>query len=395
MSYRRELAKFKFVSFFSGMIFTLAFLTPFFLSKGLNAYQILLMQSVYLGVILLFEVPSGIFSDLFGRKLTLVISFFAFAIAWLMLFIAQDFITLLPYQIVFAIGISLKSGTYSAYIYELCHIDDFEINYGQTMASINRLQFLASAISAFSSSILYFYGGFKLVLILTIICAIIAFVFVLLLKPIEEEKDQNDNKTKFIELLINGIKELKSSKIIVISALNAIVGSVFINTFFHFNQLILKDSGFPVSMNGVFMGVVFLISSFVMKKISGKPKILDNTVKSLVNINILILVVFSIILFTAKYVFVAIFLVMLFLVNHVRVMFSNKMLNECISNDNRATTLSYVSLLQSLGAMILAPVYGKIYDTTGGPNYIIMIILFIAGANIYLVRTISDRRSDC
>ncbi len=391
MDYQKEISKFKMISFFSGMIFTLSFLTPFYLSKGLNAYQILLMQSVYLGAILLLEVPSGAFSDLFGRKITLILSFLAFVIAWLLLFIAQNFITLLPYQIVFALGISLKSGTYSAYIYELCHIDGTDINYGQTMASISRMQLLAAAISAFASSVLYYYGGFRLILILTIISAAVSFVFVVLLKPIEE-KNKKDDKPKFYEVLKKGVIELKSSRLIIIAATNAVIGSVFINTFFHFNQLILKDSGFPVSMNGIFMGIVFLLSSFVMKKISEQLKLLDNTVKSLIGINILMLAVLVIIQFTAKSIVVSVFLMLLLLGNHIRVMFSNKMLNESISNDNRATTLSYVSLLQSLGAMLLAPIYGKLYDIKGGLVYIVIIIVFIVTINVFMVNTVSKQK---
>ncbi len=389
MDYQKEISKFKVISFFSGMIFTLSFLTPFYLSKGLNAYQILLMQSVYLGTILLLEVPSGAFSDLFGRKTTLILSFLAFVIAWLLLFIAHDFFTFLPYQIVFALGISLKSGTYSAYIYELCHIDGTDINYGQIMASISRMKLLAAAISAFTSSVLYYYGGFRLVLILTIISAAISFVFVVLLKPIEEN-NQNNDKPKFYEVLKKGVIELKSSKLIIIAATNAVIGSVFINTFFHFNQLILKDSGFPVSLNGIFMGTVFLLSSFVMKKISEQLKLLNNTVKSLVGINILMLVVLVIIQLTAKSIVVSVFLMLLLLGNHIRIMFSNKMLNESISNDNRATTLSYVSLLQSLGAMLLAPIYGKLYDINGGLVYIVITIFSIVTINVFMVNTLTD-----
>ncbi len=53
MNYIVKLFKFKTKSFFSGMALTFLFFTPIYLSKGLNAYQIISMQFVYLGAILL------------------------------------------------------------------------------------------------------------------------------------------------------------------------------------------------------------------------------------------------------------------------------------------------------------------------------------------------------
>ncbi len=392
MNFHSELTKFKAISFFSGMIFTLSFLTPFYLSKGLTAYQILLMQSVFLGVIMLLEIPSGAFSDLFGRKLTLSLAFLSFTIAWLMLFLAHDFVTLLPYQVAFAIGVSLKSGTYSAYIYELCHLGGTQIDYGQTMAQIDRMWLLAAALSAFSSSLLYHYGGFILVLCLTALCAALAFIFVVALKPLQDRSEKAAKPT-FLAMFKRGVMELKSSRFIAIAALNAIIGAVFIGSFFHFNQLILKHSGFPVSLNGLFMGTVFLTSSFVMKRISGRRKWLDDTKKSLIAINLAMALIIVAILLLSKHLSVAPFLLIFLLSYHVRTMFSNKMLNESISDGSRATTLSYVSFVQSLGAMLLAPIYGKLYDGAGGLLYIVIIVVSMVAVNLFLLNQLSDRQS--
>ncbi len=153
--------------------------------------------------------------------------------------------------------------------------------------------------------------------------------------------------------------------------------------------MILKNSGFPVALNGFFMGLTFLLSSFIMKKLSHKQKWLNNTAKSTIYINLLISIILLTIVLMSQNYFVALFLMLLLLTNHLRVLFSNKMLNESISNDNRATTLSYVSLIQSLAAMTLAPIYGKLYDMNGGLYYIIGIILLTLLLNIYLITTVS------
>lgn len=377
-----EVSKFKMLSFFSGMVFTLSFLTPFYLSKGLDAYQILLMQSIYMGLIMILEVPSGAFSDRYGRKLTLSISFLSFVFAWIVLIFANEFYSLVLYQAFFALGISFKSGTYSAMIYEICNNDKENLNYGAVMTDINSMRMLSASVSAFLSSILYYLGGFDLVLTLTIISSMLAFLTVLLLNS-QTSNNKKSKKKAYKRIIIDAFKELGLKKNVRLSVLNAVVGGVTINTFFHFNQLILKKSGVPVSLNGIFMGCVFLLSTLVMKKLSFKLKRRSDTNKLLLRTNIAISLTFLSLSILEKSYFAAFLLILLLMSNHIRVLFTNKLLNEAICGDNRATTLSYVSLVQSFGGMIIAPIYGKIYALDSGLLIIVsMIVIAIVICNI-------------
>jgi len=90
----------------------------FFQSKGLSMADIFLLQSIFGIAMLLFELPSGYFSDLFGRKITLVVSTVFHGIGFCILPFANDFETLVVMEIFLALAVSLFSGTDVAILYD-------------------------------------------------------------------------------------------------------------------------------------------------------------------------------------------------------------------------------------------------------------------------------------
>ncbi|HQE60523.1 MAG TPA: MFS transporter, partial [Spirochaetota bacterium] len=58
--------------FFRDFLLIAPVIIPFYKDNNLSAFQILLVQAVFSASMLLFEIPSGYFSDRCGRKRTLV-----------------------------------------------------------------------------------------------------------------------------------------------------------------------------------------------------------------------------------------------------------------------------------------------------------------------------------
>ena len=59
--------------FFRDFLLIAPIIIPFYRANGLSAFQILLIQAVFSASVLVFEVPSGYFSDRIGRRRTLFI----------------------------------------------------------------------------------------------------------------------------------------------------------------------------------------------------------------------------------------------------------------------------------------------------------------------------------
>ncbi|WP_231495151.1 MFS transporter [Bibersteinia trehalosi] len=90
----------------------------FLQEKGLSMYEISILQMALNITMFLFEVPSGILSDKFGRKPPAFLGI-SFSIIYLigMLYL-NEFFYLVIIFIVYGIGISLLSGVDQSLIYE-------------------------------------------------------------------------------------------------------------------------------------------------------------------------------------------------------------------------------------------------------------------------------------
>ncbi|MCK5322000.1 MAG: MFS transporter [Candidatus Aenigmarchaeota archaeon] len=103
---------------FRNLSFFLPIIVLFWQDNGLNMTEIMLLQSIYAISIVLLEIPTGYFADLFGRKKSLVYSGFFLFFAIITYGIGGNFYHFLIAEILWAFGNSLISGSDSALIYD-------------------------------------------------------------------------------------------------------------------------------------------------------------------------------------------------------------------------------------------------------------------------------------
>jgi len=98
---------------------------------NLNYFQIFLLQSIFAITIVIFEIPSGYFGDVFKRKNSLIVGFlFAFAGNFIFCF-SYTFLPFVIGEILIAIGISFISGSDSALLYDSLVANKTESRYGK------------------------------------------------------------------------------------------------------------------------------------------------------------------------------------------------------------------------------------------------------------------------
>lgn len=96
-------------------------IVPFFQHRGLNMQNVYELQAIFGLVVLICEVPSGYFSDLVGRKVTLMIASVLHSLGFLIMALSSDFYTLVVSELVLGVSISLYSGTDSSLMYDSLH----------------------------------------------------------------------------------------------------------------------------------------------------------------------------------------------------------------------------------------------------------------------------------
>ncbi len=91
---------------------------PFFKGIGLSMGDVFRLQALYALMVIILEIPSGYLSDIFGRKLILVISGFLHGVGFSLYAFADSFFMLAIIQLINAIAMSLMSGTDISLLYD-------------------------------------------------------------------------------------------------------------------------------------------------------------------------------------------------------------------------------------------------------------------------------------
>ena len=171
--------KFCFYGFLKNLRFFDAFFILFLVGKGISYTEIGLLYAIREIFINIFEIPSGIIADALGRKNTLMSSFVAYIISFIIFYLAKDFWIFMFAFILYGIGEAFRSGTHKGMIMDYLKINnwsDQKINYyGHTRACSQK----GSAISSLIAGILVFFSGsYQNIFLFSIIPYLLNFILI-------------------------------------------------------------------------------------------------------------------------------------------------------------------------------------------------------------------------
>ena len=105
-------------SFFDQFMIVIAVWVPYLATKGIGMRQFMELQAVFALVILCGEVPSGLLSDLWGRKKTLLLGATLKAVSFSLLPLWSGYEGFLFYHLTMGIALSMISGGDVALLYD-------------------------------------------------------------------------------------------------------------------------------------------------------------------------------------------------------------------------------------------------------------------------------------
>lgn len=109
---------------------------------------VLRLEAIYYFWVVLLEVPSGYFSDRFGRRLTLLIANTALLVAYMIFFFGDGFATFVVAQMFLATGLAFNSGTDTSLHYDSLATLGREDEFDTREAVVARNAMLASGLAA-------------------------------------------------------------------------------------------------------------------------------------------------------------------------------------------------------------------------------------------------------
>lgn len=104
-------------AFFNSFLVVIPIIVPYWHSKNLSTHQIFLLQGVFGGALILFDVPAGYLADLFGRRRALLFGSIVSLLGFQLLWMGETFFDFLIYEFILGFGLSLQSGADVAILY--------------------------------------------------------------------------------------------------------------------------------------------------------------------------------------------------------------------------------------------------------------------------------------
>jgi len=209
-----QYAKFCAYGFLKDLRFYEPFMLLVFLDKGLSYLEIGTLYATRELLINITEVPSGIFADSVGRRMTMVFSFLAYILAFITFYFADRFEILLLAMIAYAFGDAFRTGTHKAMIFDYLRLNGWEDQktyyYGHTRAWSQR----GAALSALIAALLVLYqGSYAPIFLFTVIPYVIN-VFLILSYPktLDGKRHPHDKHVgrEFVFVLRSLVASMKS-----------------------------------------------------------------------------------------------------------------------------------------------------------------------------------------
>ena len=370
----------------SCLFFMPAFLIVYFSGLGLTAFQMGILLAIWPLSSLIFEIPTGAFADLYGRKASVLLGYFLEALVMLSLFFWKDFKLMLISFTVLGLATTFSSGSKDAWIVDMINKTNRKVIHG----FFSKMQFFISVGLIFSGIIGAFlvkiYG-----LSIIWIAAFSSYILSIILLQIFTRGDYLRKKTNFFGSISNLKKQTKISlsysrkhHIIFYLILAGMVAAFALNLQSSIAWIpLLEDLGMKEHQFGYLWSAMSLITAIspilalkFLKK--GKEK----------NFIVLGLVFWSIItagiLFAYNLIFALIVMFLGLLFYFAKNPSEEVYFHRFIPSKLRATVGSIRNMVFSLAIIIILPIEGWLVDNIG-PRYTILIsvLLMIPAIIIY------------
>ena len=399
-----QIWKFCFYGFFKNLKFFEPYLLIYLMSMNLSLFHIGILFSIREIITYIFEIPSGIIADNYGKKKELLMCFTFYIISFIIIFLGTNMIILTIGMIFFGLGEAFRSGTHKAMILTYLERKGWFEHKGYVYGRTRSYSLLGSAISAFLSILLVLnLPALKWIFLIAVIPYILDFILIASYPNyLDEKKDTEKTLKAFYEAGIIQIKSVSSSgkiKKIIMSA--ATYDGIF-KTIKDYIQPILSvliitaGVGSIFGLNGddslkaylgIIYGIFYIFSSLVSRNIYRVTAKFNSYLvfDKLFDLMGVLLIILSIAL-KEEFLFIAIIIYfLLYLMKDGRRPVFVDVCSDHMSKDQRATVLSIESQLRAFLMIIMAPLFGFIADTFSISSLFLGIGVLILIFNRFLI----------
>ncbi len=389
-SYKSNIFKIYIFSFILGIHTVRGVYIPFMLSwGGLSFFQVMILQSYFTAMIVVFEIPSGAIADFLGRKTALTLSALSVASAAFTYSIFPNFFLFMLAETLWAFGAALLSGTNEAFIYFSLKSFGEEKSLSKTLGRTRTMRLIALTLSAPIGSIIATYISLPFTMTTLAFIYISGFIVALTFR---EPKliNKNYRRETYFNILKSGFKELRNNRILRILAFDWIPISVLIMFMFWTYQVYFEVINIPIIFFGFITSLMNITDAIFSNLIPYLLKSTKNKKRFLLSINLINGISFLILGLTTIVSLGLAIVLTIVAFGYSRYLIFIDGINLQIESENRATVLSTINMFSSFLRAILYPVVGLLVEwnifvvfiMTGG--LILLFTIFIRSKSEYL-----------
>lgn len=354
----RNIKKLHIIALLSGMGFTSAIFTLYLLANAITLQQVIISQIIYAVASFIGEMPSGMLSDKFGHKQTVVAGYALLIVSPAAMIAAPSALTLYITQALNGLAGAVLSGSEEALYYDSYQAEDRpKHSFTKWFSRYSSLPILGFIIASLISGILlqlFSVKSYVPIYVLHLVSAIVTALVALRLANTNDNTEIGEENP--IKLLKSSWQTVRSSKILFSLALFGLLslnGEYFLRQTY---QPLFQDVG----VLPLFMGLVLAIGSalnFVVVRYSYKLEKFLNLEHILLVHSVLQGLLFIALGLLGAPTGVVIAFVLLFSLFNAQNPIVSDYINSRIEKSQRATVLSTISFVRQIGQTLIRFIY--------------------------------------
>jgi MFS family permease len=356
----KNISIYYFYSTFAELLIVGPVLVLFLTAKGLSFTEIMLLQSVSAVSIFLFEVPTGALADRIGRKYSVMLGAFLWAVGLQLYIVGNSFIVFMLSEITFSLGSAFKSGADSALIYDSLKLLGREKEFSKIEGKARSYALYAQAIGSVLSSFLYERNMYYPMMVSMLFMAVSIAAALAFKEPDIRKEHGQTELSYFKQIKESGIYIFTHEKLKAIVVFS-MVFFIFYRTGFWYYQPYMEAVNIPVKYFGLLFFIFNITAAFISKRSS---YIMERTKPKTLTFMAFMMIISFFVLGTVK-LWIGVFAILFQQVARgIYRPVTTKYLNKHIPSDKRATILSFHSLCTNLALAAAYPFMGILKDGT-------------------------------
>jgi MFS family permease len=398
-----QIWKFCAYGFFKDLKFFEPFLIIFLMQSGLNLFQIGILYSIRESMSFIFEIPSGIFADNYGKKRELLWCFSFYIISFILFFLGSDFFVFAIAMVFFGMGEAFRSGTHKAMILSYLEQKNWFMHKNFVYGRTRSYSMLGAALSSVISVVFLFkIDAIRGLFLISVLPYIMDMILIMTYPDsLDERAHAKFSFKEFLSLSSAQIKKVAKNSAVLrtifsSSIFDAVFGSIkdyiqpimaVLATAIAFGSFVELDEkkSLKISLAAIYM-VIYLISAYASKNVYRLNAKRSSSLLMTITMNIFGFI-FLFIAFSVEMEFtylVAVAFLFLFVLKNLRRPIFIDAIGDMMDKNERATVLSVENQATAVFTIVFAPLFGYIADNFSFTSLFVFISIMIFILNIFI-----------